>query len=208
MKYLIYVLIAAFNFTSCSVAQKTSEMNEEIMIPEVDKTFEQFDQTVFEGEARRHDERTKGSYIEYTRANIGFGRVEYPHNAYFKLIKSFYPNGNVRQKGVMFNDGAKYGVWYYFDEEEQLTKQENTDEGYKYGWIQLIEDCKEKKIPLMKGKPTSGGIKTEIHKEVLEGKRVWRISYLDQKTNKYLEVILSGLNGEEVSRRELEFVGN
>lgn len=208
MKYLIYVLIAAFNFTSCSVAQKTSEMNEEIIIPEVDNTFEQFDQDVFDGDSRSFEERTKDSYIEYTRGNIGFGKVEYPDKAYFKIIKSFYPNGNLRQKGVMFNNGAKYGVWYYFDEDKQLSKQEDTDQEYKFTWNQLIEYCSKASIPLVKGRPTSGGIKTEIQKEFLEGKQVWKVSYFDQKTNEYLEVILSGTSGQEISRRELEFVGN
>lgn len=107
---------------------------------------------------------------------------------------------------MLLNEGDQIGIWYEFDEQGNLVKEINTDEGYTFGWEQVLEYCEENKIEVTKGY-VKGGFQTTIYKEELEGKKVWVISHLlspiliARKT-------LDGTTGKILKTEEVEFINH
>ncbi len=206
MKKLLIVFII-LSFTSC-IAQKTLKMEQEIIIPKINNKSTSIEINNFSPNSPRYEIINEESCEIYTKANVGFGKVTFLNNSYFKIIESFYPNTYTRKKGISFNNGSEFGTWYEFNKEGNLINEINTDEGYGFGWLGVIKYCHKNDIQLEKGYPKRGGIKTEIYKNEEEGKKVWTISYYKPKTDEYIEVTLDGKTGKEIKRRDLEFIGN
>jgi hypothetical protein len=210
MKKLL-IVFTILSFTSC-IAQKTLKMEQEVIIPEINKKFETFDIQDFNKKVDNVSgvRRIKKDeiLIEEDYQNPGFSRITYFFDSNFYLLKLFFENGNIKEKGISFNNGSEFGVWYHYNEKGSLIKEENTDIGYDFGWLDVIKYCHKNDIQLEKGYPKRGGIKTEIYKNEEEGKKVWIISYYKPKTDEYIEVTLDGKTGKEIKRRDLEFIGN
>lgn len=208
MKKLVFIFII-LSFTSC-IAQKNLKMEQEIIIPEITKEFETFDIKEFNTKKLNEEVRKKEDdkliiLLDYSN---GYSKSVYYDKSAFSVVNNYYLNGNIEIKGVRFNNGSEYGTWYHYDEKGNLTEEENIDEGYDFGWLDVIKYCHKKDIQLEKGYPKRGGIKTEIYKNEEEGKKVWTISYYKPKTDEYIEVTLDGKTGKEIKRRDLEFIGN
>lgn len=204
-KYILILTISA-TFHSC-LAQKTTKMDNTI-IPEITKDFETFDTSIFKDDISRFDVQNEDGLIVYTRANIGFGKVTFFNNSYFKIVKSYYPNNKgIRKKGVMFNNGSAYGTWYEFNEDGKFVSEVNMDKGYNFGWKDILKYCDKQNIELKKGYIGRGGVPTEIYKTELEGDKVWQITYFDKKAEKIFQVILDGQNGELLNKKEVELIG-
>ncbi len=138
-----------------------------------------------------------------------FGYAEqiiYPQG-YFTVIKMFYKNMKIKEKGISFNNGSEYGIWYEFNEEGKLIKTINTDEGYDFSWKNVITFCEEKEIPLTKGFKEFAGFQTRILKREENGKKVWVISYLLPVGDKIKEITLDGKTGEEIKQRTFDLIG-
>lgn len=202
--HILYIILIFF--FNCN-AQKTSSMEEKIMIPKLTKNKEIIDIDLFK-EKMRYEKQTNNEHKVFSRGNIGFGEVTYFNNSFFKRVKSFYPNKNSRKKGVSFNNGSKYGIWYEFNEEGKLIKEINTDEGYTFGWDKIIEYCEKNNIILEKGYPKQGGIKTEIYKNEEDGNKVWTITYYNYKKEQYLGLTIDGKIGKLLNEQVIEFEGN
>lgn len=207
MKHLICTLIIGINFSSCN-AQKITKMEQNIIIPKITKDSEKIEAKTFREKGSMYEIKKDNEYKVYSSAIIGFGEVTYYNNSYFKVLRSFYPSNHSKKKGIAFNNGSEYGIWYHFDESGKLVKEEDTDKGYDFGWKNIIAYCEKNEIRLEKGYPQRGGIKTEIYKNEEEGNKVWTISYYDYTKEKYLEVTLDGKTGKQLKQRELEFIGN
>ncbi len=208
MKKLLFIL-TILSLTSC-VAQKNLKMEQEIIIPQITKEFETFDIKEFNIKKLNEEVRIKEDdkliiLLDYSK---GYSKSVYYDKSAFSVVNNYYLNGNIEIKGIRFNNGSEYGTWYYYDEKGNLTKEENIDEGYDFGWLDVIKYCLKHNIQLEKGYPKSGGVKTEIYKNEEEGKKVWTISYYKPKTDEYIEVTLEGKTGKEIKRRDLEFIGN
>jgi len=206
MKYFVYILIVVF-FNNC-IAPKNKKIQKDILIPEVDKKFELFNIEFFEKETKSRKIKENEILIEENVQSYGYIRKIYYDSSFFKYNKKFYENKGIKEKGIIFNYGSQYGVWYYFDKKGNLIKEINTDEGYDFGWGDVIKFCRKNGAVLEKGYPKRGGLKTEIYKNEEEGNKVWTISYYNTKTDEYLEVTLDGKTGKEIKRRPLEFIGN
>ncbi|GEQ86357.1 hypothetical protein ULMS_18650 [Patiriisocius marinistellae] len=206
MKYLIYIAIIIFN--GCN-AQKKVNMEQEMIIPQVNKEFETIDPNIFDGKGSNFEVVLENEHLIYTSADIGYGKSTFFTNSYFKSLTSYYKNekNGVRKKGIMFINGSKYGTWYEFNENGLLINEINTDEGYEYSWENIIDYCSKNEIKLSSGYPNRGGIKTEIYQNEDCGLLVWTISYFNTKKSEYLEITLDGKTGKEIKRRELEFIG-
>ena len=61
----------------------------------------------------------------------GFTETRIPKNSYFEIYKEYYPNGVIKQKGKLFGDATAIGIWYFFNEQGNLT--EAVDEEKKFG---------------------------------------------------------------------------
>ncbi|WP_093139832.1 hypothetical protein [Ulvibacter litoralis] len=181
-------------------------MNEDIDIPKITNEFETFNVKGFNkeqvnGELRKSENEIFYIYLEYSK---GFSEAIYPKNSYFNLTKNYYKNGNIEIKGTSFNNGSEYGIWYEFSEEGKLIKEINTDDGYSFGWKEILEYCDKKNIKLEEGYPKQGGIKTEIYKNEESGSKVWKITYYDYDKMQLIEVTLDGKTGKELKKIELE----
>ncbi|MCG7500515.1 hypothetical protein MHM83_01400 [Tenacibaculum sp. Mcav3-52] len=187
-------------------------MEQEIIIPEITKKSETFNINLFNRELDSISGKriivTKKEYLEEESQSYGYIRRIYLNNSYFMVSKKYFENGNIKQKGISFNNGYPIGFIYKFNKKGKLINEINTDEGYDFGWLDIIKYCHKNDIQLEKGYPKRGGIKTEIYKNEEEGKKVWIISYYKPKTDEYMEVTLDGKTGKEVKRRDLEFIGN
>lgn len=202
--YFLFLLIC---LNSCK-AQHTVTTKNDIMIPQIDNKFETFDIEVFNKEniRGRQDKKTNEKYIIKTSSKAGYSNVIYYNDLTFSITKNYYPNGNIEIKGISFNNGSEYGIWYEFDKQGKLIKEVNTDEGFTYGWQKVIKYCEDNKIPLTKGYQ-KGGSQTEIYKQDFENKRVWEITYLETIDGfpYYIEIILDGQTGELLNKKQTEF---
>jgi hypothetical protein len=144
----------------------------------------------------------------YTGASIGYSNAIYLIDSYFSVTKNYFKNGNIEIKGVAFNNGSEYGIWYEFDDEGKLIKEINTDEGYTFGWKDIISYCEANKIPLTKGYKEFDGFQTRIYKKESEkSKKIWVITYLLPVGDKLMEITLDGKTGKELKRKKLDFIG-
>ncbi|WP_010520666.1 hypothetical protein [Aquimarina agarivorans] len=138
--------------------------------------------------------------------SYGFVREIYYSDSNFSEIKLFYSSGNVKEKGIYFNNGSQYGIWYKFDEKGKLIQEINTDEGYDFGWKEIIAYCEQKEIELTKVY-VKGGYQTEILKQEENGRKVWVISYLVSPVLICKET-LDGVTGKLLNSEELEFINH
>jgi hypothetical protein len=58
-----------------------------------------------------------------------------PSPEFYKIVKNFYPNGMLKSRGKITGSHLSIGVWQYYDEEGNLTKE--VDEDKKFGRIKL-----------------------------------------------------------------------
>ncbi|PTX62347.1 hypothetical protein C8N46_103447 [Kordia periserrulae] len=100
---------------------------------------------------------------------------DYSINPIFPVYKSFHNNGNIKTKGVVCWFGFDIGVWYHFDENGNVIKTIDYDEGFDFTYQQVFEFCEERGIPLVK---KNKGNRTKIWKQVIsDDKYYWHIEY-------------------------------
>ena len=214
MKNLVYLILIVFNFNGC-LAQKKTEMENQEIIPKITEKFEKFDIEKFQSTNKsKVVEISNDIQITYTgdkknsEIKSGFSKTMYYTNSVFHIVKNYYSNGKIEIKGVRFNNGSEYGIWYEFNEEGKLTKEIDTDEGYSFGWDKIIGYCEKNNIILEKGVPKNGGVKTEIYKNEEGGKKVWAITYYNYKKGEYLALTIDGSTGELIKEQVIELEGS
>lgn len=168
MKYIVYITIILINLNSCK-AQNKIKMEQDIMIPKITDGFEKFDldKYVFEKENSFVLEDEK--LIKRMSQSFGYAKhIVFPLS-YFSIIKLYYKNRNIKEKGVSFNNGSEYGIWYEYDENGKLINTTDTDEGYDFSWKDIIRYCEKNEIPLTKGHKEFAGFQTRIIKNETGG---------------------------------------
>lgn len=208
MEKLTYFFVLT-SLISCNVSK--TRVIEKANIPVVKNTYEVFDIAAFEKSVDAvSGKRTlidNDLHIIEDYQSPGFSRVIYNKNSSFYALRLFFENGNIKTKGISFNNGSEYGTWYHFNETGDFESAENTDKGYNFQWADILQYCEDNNITLDKGYPDRGGLKPEIWKDEVDGKKSWKIRYYDFQAEKYLEVRLDGNTGKEVHIRELKVVG-
>jgi antitoxin component YwqK of YwqJK toxin-antitoxin module len=188
-----------------------------MIIPTIDNKFEKFDIDKFSKSTKKETDVVReflpnGNYIEMSMANSGKYYTESYKGSYFMLSKSYYPNGNIKHKGIMFNVpwGAPFqkGIWYEFDENGKLIKEVDYDKPYKYTFEDILKFCEEEVIPVTKGPVLqSTGFHTIISRRIENENPIWEIEWL-KKSNRVENIILDGISGKVVSRKEAEYINN
>ena len=117
-------------------------------IPVVTKEFEKF-------EFKNYDSSKgvnrvilpDGTYQEYdSQSPDGYVVTIQPNNSCFMIIKKFYKDGNIMEKGLMINSGdSKKGNWYYFDKQGRLLREEDNDLPFKFTFEDLFNFLKNGK---------------------------------------------------------------
>jgi hypothetical protein len=147
----------------------------------------------------------------YGSVAFGYSRIEHFNNSLFKMVKLYYPNGGIKEKGWMFNNSqTKKGTWYEFDNHGKLTKTTDYDKLTEYKFEDAIRFCELENIPLLKGyiQPSTGR-HTNISRYYDEktASYQWYIGWLK---NFYLmeKIILDGKTGRVLHREEIEVINN
>ncbi|RXM50315.1 MULTISPECIES: hypothetical protein [unclassified Chryseobacterium] len=178
------------------------------MIPTIDRSLEKFDVEYFEKNSTRGTfvKNIDNDIIIEDRQSFGYIRQQYDNNSVFNKNILFYRSGNIKEKGIAFNEGSPIGIWYYFDESGKLVKEENTDEGYNFTPEKVVGYCEKNKIELPKGYHESG-FYTQVRKETLNGKKVWVIKYLIPGGD-IQKLVLDGQTGKELEKKVVPFVSS
>ena len=103
----------------------------------VKKEFEIFDFETFEAnknKERNEYERTlsSGTYISMAKTDLELYYEEIPSKSLYSITKVYYPNGNIKKKGVGYVYFFKKGTWYYYDENGKLIEEINHDAPFKF----------------------------------------------------------------------------
>lgn len=203
-KIILLVLITLF--TECQ-----SQKSQEIMIPTVDNKFEKFDIEDFKKNVINND------YINHEKEKVTTAfliKGDYAVsinciNSFFKIDKMYYSNGNIKVKYLTFNNGSPIGKIYYFDGSGKIIKEENTDEGYDFGALDVVNYCEKNKINLPKGYQNSG-YQTRVLKNEIDGKKIWIISYAlsINKQSFVEEITLDGKTGKLLNKHCNTYINN
>lgn len=139
--------------------------------------------------------------------------IIYYKNSPFIIQKIFYPNGNIKEKGLRIVKGNMYkGIWYYFDEKGKLIKTIDNDKLFSFSWEEIEKFMEENKIPMpigsfdVPGKTSLGRISTLLYpqsseKEALQSAlKSWAITWGGEERNQYYSIILDGDTGKILKR--------
>ncbi|HMC83923.1 MAG TPA: hypothetical protein VKI61_00290 [Chitinophagaceae bacterium] len=177
-----------------------------IEIPKVSKEFEALD---FHQVDTSSDITTtvldNGSVKEVAKQSYGYVVRLSPKNSYFIIIKQYYKNGGIKEKGVLFNSGFfKAGNWYRYNEKGELVNEENNDKGFEFDFNKVYEYLRTQHIDLTIGHiELYSGFHTTIEKDI-EGKHAtWVIRWL-KEPQVVEEIILDGTNGKLLTRRNIK----
>ena len=135
--------------------------------------------------------------INYTKSNddkSGFSGYDYSENPIIGIFREFYPNNNIKTKGIFCWFGFKIGKWYNYDENGNLISQDDYDKGFKFTYKDIFEYCIKNNIPLDK---KEYGYKTSIRKYISAKEKtyLWGIDYLDTEKNLVKIIELNGKDG-------------
>ena len=163
MKYAV-ILVSLLASANGYAQTQTETMTTEAKRPSIDNKVEHLDIKQYENKLVRRKPRVgeevpKYEYKEETpyytitvEGDYTYGftyRKEFktaPFNYY--IFKCFYPNFSLWNKliGGRFNNGSKIllGIGYWFNENGQLVKEENYDEGWGFSYEQAVRFAQNK----------------------------------------------------------------
>ena len=110
--------------------------------------------------------------------------------------KLFHGNGNIKSKhlrfqhSVEFGAGFKVGIGYEYDENGKFLREVNHDEGFTFGYEELIDYCFKNDILLDIGYKSSKGNSPLITKEIKDGKKVWTINHFKRPNKENMPAML------------------
>lgn len=184
--------------------KKQSTMN--IIVPEVSKEFERLEinENYDPSKEISSYSLSDGSYIELEKEPYGYIERRWAPDSYFIIIKQFYENKNIKEKGVIFNSGYfKIGIWYYFNESNQLIKEENCDLDFTFSFQELFDHLQKNNIPVTKGHiELYSGHHTSITKRIDSNKSMWIVNWLKEPQLEE-EIYINGNNGSEIKTEEI-----
>jgi hypothetical protein len=177
-----------------------------ITIPRVTKEFEklEFDQN-FDGTKEQSSfTSSDGTYIEIEKQSFGFIKRQYLPDSYFIIIKQYFENRNIKEKGVIFNSGYfKIGYWYYYNDQGQLIKEEDSDLNFKFTFQELFFFLRQKKIDLTIGYiELYSGFHTTIEKQVDSKSSSWVVRWLKEPLL-IEEIIIDGKTGKVLKTNKI-----
>ena len=205
-----YSLMINFYFLMASLQMTPADSNL-VVTPE----FETFDSIRFEriktaphlSEGREILEN--GTEILMDKKSSRNYYSEYPVNSYFFISKIYYLNGNIKAKGLYFvYNGFQKGLWYYFDEQGNLTDSIDHDKPFRFTFEQVLAFAREEGLEFMKTPvdwiyydPMYPQIKREYNP--ISGECWWEIKwYKGLPLEVIVQIRLDGITGKEISRTE------
>ena len=186
--------------------------------PTVTNTFETFD---FETYEQRPPADANGwrddIYIQKTyngmviwlekSSNEYYCEIYYPESS-FRILKIYYANGNIKEKGLTYVQGFEKGIWHEFDQLGKLVKDVNYDKPFTFTFEDVAKFCAQNGISLAKGYKSS--IETSIYRKSYNSGCYWEIESItkDIKNPPYnldMYIKLDGKTGKILSRTQESF---
>lgn len=231
MKKLLLLLYSIL-FISCISQNKLPESETKnpvrIRYSKINNSFEKFDGDKIYGEVKQKNidtiylyYRQDGFFINDKNGNhlinyhkfigdkFGYYGYDYSQDSIIGIFREFYPNKNIRTKGLYCWFGFKIGKWYTFSEEGKLISVEDFDNGYKFNANKIFIYCKKNKIPLKKTGyyKTFYPYNTKIRKfkSDEDNKNYWIIKYPDYEKQKDITIQIDALSGNVSKKTEEPF---
>ena len=188
----------------------------QVQMPKVTPEFEKFDSSYFE-RIRYEDSNEgleilqNGTLIKMEEYNTHKAYFEHRKNQYFYISKVYYPNGNIKEKGLYYSEFEK-GVWYNFDEQGNLTDSIDHDEPYKFTFEQILEFARKEGIEYRKFDVEYKLSRIEKYTELLRfcdenyKKHVWFIRHWNRQRRQLEEIMIDGVTGEVLERQFTDFL--
>ena len=207
MKKYIFLLILII-VTSCNAQNKSH------MTPEIDNKSEKFDSCRYKNRPNINshaliEKKLNGDYIEMIESKSSKSYVETSKNSYYRITKIYYPNGNIKMKGLSANTGRfQKGIWYEFDEQGNLFKEIDYDKPFKFTFEDILKFCEKQNIKIEKGPILQGiGWHNEISRNIENGHPIWKIEHL-KKINLVEIIKLDGITGEVLGTETYDYINN
>ena len=198
--------------------------------PTVTNTFETFDFETYEQRPPADANGYRNStYIQHfpngivtimdkaAEANGGgfYCQIYYPESP-FCVLKIYYVNGNIKEKGLTYVQGFDKGIWHEFDPSGKLVKDTNYDKPFIFTFEDVAKYCEQNGIKIEKGyeslegKGVKGSFITYIFRDCNAKACKWTIRYrirdpqapqgITEKT-----VILDGKTGKVISKSQVPY---
>ncbi|GHV29656.1 hypothetical protein FACS1894177_00890 [Bacteroidia bacterium] len=179
-KYLILIM-AFVTITSCN-AQKINNNMEKYDFKTVNKSL------ICTGVVRNG-----WTILMYPMTDKGAYYNEYPPvPEFYKVVKTFYPNGNIKSMGKIAGEYLKFGQWVYYDEQGNFI--EEIDEDSKLGKIKLINVLKflekEGHINLTTGEGREHGVIQLNRSAYIEHSRFY-MNWIINDEKEYLAIVIN-----------------
>lgn len=183
--------------------KKTSEM---IKIPKVTNEFEKlkFNENYDATKGKSSFTLSDGTYVELEKESYGYIERRWDPDSYFIIIKQYYENRTIKEKGVIFNYGYfETGNWYYFNEDGQLIETVNYDQNFAFTFQKLFNFLQQKKINLTLGHiKLYSGYHTSIEKRSDSNKHLWVVTWL-KEPQLAEEILFDGNTGNVIKTNEI-----
>ena len=141
------------------------QAHRKIPIPRITANFEKLDMEKFNHSPKEsdglvkevtHNGNTLITYLYEEEGNREYVTEEFINNSYYRIVKEYYANGNIKNKSVrVINGGLLLGMSYTFNANGRLEKSIDNSERYKFSFMQLLDLLNKKKIPFPLNKSQS-----------------------------------------------------
>lgn len=183
----------------------------------LDNKFETFKETEFSKIINENQFVTRGftksdHYVEIYKDKDKFIVLETANQSYFTVYKEFDNSKNILLKGLQsnINNGKAFrkGVWYQFDKNRKIIKETDYDLPYKFSFENVLKFCEKEHISIDKGPILqSTGWHNNITRKIEQEKPIWEIQW-KKKPDVLETIILDGVSGKVLSKRESQYVNN
>ena len=154
-QFITFSIIIITTLVSCGQSSSPVQNEAKITLPEVNDQFETFDPYLYLTNKDTSNISFRFSNDDFFYEQYGYGNgyttAIYPHDSYFQIVKNYYTDGKIKEKGVAFHTGHPVGMWYLFDESGILVDCKNTDAGYSFTYEDVINYCHSNEIALTRG---------------------------------------------------------
>lgn len=204
-----YILLLLLVNISCKAKNKSL-----YIMPDIDNKFEKFDSVKYNSRSNLdsrvlRENKSDACYLEMDKDNTYGWYGMTLKDSYYRTTKIYYPNGNIKKKGLSANTGNfQKGVWYEFDEQGNLIKETDYDQPFTFTFEDILKFFEKHGIKINKGPILqSTSWHNDIFRDIQNGHPLWRIEYL--KKADLVEVIkIDGITGKVLETSSYEYINN
>ncbi len=164
------------------------------------KSSDTFDIEEFEKRKIGHqyfDTLKGGTVIRRTSSNIEYSEYETPPPPnLLEVYRGFHLNGKLKIKGIYYPNDVELGIWREYDDEGNLIKEENYDEGYEYSFEDVVKFLRLRGVDLF-----------HRYTSITRNNGVWNIVYVkgDKYPKDIYDIDIDGKTGKVLSKAKNVF---